>query len=258
MGFQLGDNLKKYRLQKGLTQEQLAEILTVSPQAVSRWEHDAAYPDITLLPAIANFYDISLDELMGMEAIRQSARLNDIFRRGHDYRRQDMLDEAVSLYRDALRIYPNHYGLLSELALTITLQCRSAPDPALLDEAIVLSERVLQGTASDKCKSTTKANLCCLYLQANQPEKARELIRSLPHIWESRELMWPETFDDAAYPAACKEAVRKCIQVLYDKIRHCEEGANARPDYMLAEGVCFVDAGGITEKLAAIASFLEK
>jgi len=58
--------LKALRLDKQLTQEQLAEILGVSPQAISRWETSASYPDITLLPAIASFFETTVDELLGL------------------------------------------------------------------------------------------------------------------------------------------------------------------------------------------------
>ena len=49
LGLKLGENLKKFRLQRELTQEQLADVLGVSAQAVSRWENGTTYPDITLL-----------------------------------------------------------------------------------------------------------------------------------------------------------------------------------------------------------------
>ena len=70
----IGKNLRKLRLEKGLTQEQLAEELGVSPQAVSRWENDGACPDVTLLPALAIFYETSIDALMGMDEIRSAER----------------------------------------------------------------------------------------------------------------------------------------------------------------------------------------
>ena len=63
----LNENIKKYRQKKDMTQSQLATVFGVSEQAVSRWENGNTYPDITLLPAIADYFDISLDELMGME-----------------------------------------------------------------------------------------------------------------------------------------------------------------------------------------------
>ena len=68
LGLKLGENLKKFRLQRELTQEQLADVLGVSAQAVSRWENGTTYPDITLLPTIASYFEITLDELMSFNS----------------------------------------------------------------------------------------------------------------------------------------------------------------------------------------------
>lgn len=58
---------KALRKNKQLTQEQIAEVFGVSPQAVSRWENAASYPDITLLPAIASYFETTVDELLGIK-----------------------------------------------------------------------------------------------------------------------------------------------------------------------------------------------
>jgi len=59
----MGTNIKQLRLQNNLTQDQVAEKLGVSYQAVSKWENNTNTPDITLLPQIANLFDISIDAL---------------------------------------------------------------------------------------------------------------------------------------------------------------------------------------------------
>lgn len=60
----LGQNISSYRKERSLTQEKLAEICSVSPQAVSKWENDVSYPDIMLLKPIARAFGISVDELL--------------------------------------------------------------------------------------------------------------------------------------------------------------------------------------------------
>ena len=60
----LGKNISELRKKNNLTQEELANMLGVSPQAVSKWENDAACPDITLLPKIAEIFGVTIDELM--------------------------------------------------------------------------------------------------------------------------------------------------------------------------------------------------
>ena len=61
----LGERLKIYRTQKGLSQEKIAEMLHVSRQAVTKWESDQTTPSSDNLIALANLYDVSLDELIG-------------------------------------------------------------------------------------------------------------------------------------------------------------------------------------------------
>ena len=60
----LGKRISEFRKKKGITQDQLAEEMGVSSQAVSKWENDISCPDIGLLPQLADFFGVSLDELM--------------------------------------------------------------------------------------------------------------------------------------------------------------------------------------------------
>ena len=69
MDLLIGERIKKYRKNKEMTQDALAQALTVSPQSISKWECGDGYPDITLLPTIANFFEITVDELIGNDEI---------------------------------------------------------------------------------------------------------------------------------------------------------------------------------------------
>ena len=60
----LGENIKRLRREKGITQEALADFLSVSFQSVSRWERGESYPDITLLPLLSRFFGVSAAEFM--------------------------------------------------------------------------------------------------------------------------------------------------------------------------------------------------
>ena len=64
MEIKIGSKIKMLRKKNGLTQEQLAESIGVSFQAVSKWENDISLPDITLVPVIANFFCVSTDEVL--------------------------------------------------------------------------------------------------------------------------------------------------------------------------------------------------
>ena len=61
----MGKIIRGLRKKKGLTGEQLGIYLSVSTAAISKWENDLSYPDITLLPEIANIFDTSIEYLFG-------------------------------------------------------------------------------------------------------------------------------------------------------------------------------------------------
>ncbi len=69
------ENVKKHRVNNGLTQEQLARKLFVTKQAISKWETGKGYPDASTLPAIAEVLDISLDQLMGTNEKRNMRKV---------------------------------------------------------------------------------------------------------------------------------------------------------------------------------------
>ena len=70
----IGNFLKKLRKEKGITQEQLAEILNVSGRTVSRWETGNNMPDISILVDIADYYDISIPEIISGKEKRNDER----------------------------------------------------------------------------------------------------------------------------------------------------------------------------------------
>ena len=63
----IGKKIKKLRCMKGLTQEELSELLYVTPQAISKWERGLGYPDISQIVPIAKIFGVSADELLGAD-----------------------------------------------------------------------------------------------------------------------------------------------------------------------------------------------
>ena len=63
----VGEKIKELRLREGRTQEALANELGVTAQAVSRWEKGICYPDMEVIPSIANYFGVSIDELFGYD-----------------------------------------------------------------------------------------------------------------------------------------------------------------------------------------------
>jgi len=186
----IAENLKTLRKQKEWTQEEAAEAIGVSPQSVSKWERGDTYPDITLLPALANLYSVSLDALIGMDRINDAQARAAIFRDGRAHLYQGENHAAEKVYTDALKTFPNDEGFMSELALVLSLE----QDVAKLGRAIELCERVLDGSPSEKVRHTTRAALCFLYYKAGEEEKAYNAAANLPHIRESRESVLNEFY----------------------------------------------------------------
>ena len=177
-------NLKKYRIAKGLTQEEVAAFLGITAQSVSKWERGESYPDITFLPALANIFETSVDLLIGMDAVRAEETRYNIHKTAVEYQKNGEYDKAEKTYREALLTYPNMPGMILGLAATLALKGDT-------EEAIELTERGLPLSANEKQKATLRAALCFLYLKAGREDKAVRLASELPHTRESREVILP-------------------------------------------------------------------
>ena len=180
----LSENLKKYRLLKDLTQENIAEMLNITPQSVSKWERGESYPDITFLPALANIFETSIDLLIGMDTIRAEQTLYNIHKTATEFQRNGDYASAEKVYRDALLIYPNKSGMILGLAGVLALQGKS-------EDAIKFMERGLPISTNEKQKATMRATLCFLYLKCGRNDEACALASELPHTRESREVIQP-------------------------------------------------------------------
>ncbi|HIT00939.1 MAG TPA: helix-turn-helix domain-containing protein [Candidatus Faecaligallichristensenella faecipullorum] len=180
----LSENLKRFRIAKNLTQEDIAEFLHITPQSVSKWERGESYPDITFLPALANILETSIDELIGMDTIRSEQTRYNIHKTATEFQQSGDYKSAETVYRDALLRYPNKPDMMLGLGGVLALQGKS-------EEAIDLMEKGLPLSINEKQKATIRAALCFLYLKCGKTEKAGALATSLPHIRESREVIQP-------------------------------------------------------------------
>ena len=88
MHVKIGEKIRELRLNKKCTQTELAEFLDVSPQAVSRWEMNLTYPDMGLLPEIADYFDVSIDELFENN-IKRKEKIQAILEEAEKMRKRD-------------------------------------------------------------------------------------------------------------------------------------------------------------------------
>ncbi len=102
----IGENIKRLRQEKGLTQEVLADFIGVTFQSVSRWERGESYPDITLLPVIAEFFSVSVDELLGANKNRDEAEINKLLKEHDNYTDEKLILKSIIALKER---YPNDY-----------------------------------------------------------------------------------------------------------------------------------------------------
>ena len=135
---ELHNHIRALRRERGMTQEQLAEAMDVSAAAVSKWENGQSVPDISLLTLLADFFEVSLDALVGYEA-RPHRREEMVARiRQMTMRRAD---EVVPEVREALRRYPNHFDVVWTAARAMGFRGMEKHDEAAIREALALLDR---------------------------------------------------------------------------------------------------------------------
>ena len=102
---ELGNNIKELRKQRGLRQEQLAEAMGVSTASVSKWETNQTFPELTLLAELADFFEVSMDTLVGhrLHAERMETMIAQM-KQAADERSEET---AAALCEKLLRNYPN-------------------------------------------------------------------------------------------------------------------------------------------------------
>lgn len=118
MTMKMGEKIKNLRKRKGISQENLAQMLGVSFQAVSKWETGATMPDISLIPSIAAFFDVSTDELFGYNVLENERKVWEICREAAPIRYSDPT-RAESLLREGLKQFPGNENLLTVLLYTL-------------------------------------------------------------------------------------------------------------------------------------------
>lgn len=119
MKIKIGESIRGLRISSGFTQEKLAQALGVSGQAVSRWESSSGYPDMELVPSIANFFHVSIDELFGYDGERD-AKIKDILKKTEKMiGLQKNMDTCVAMLREAAAEFPSEPEILTQLGFAL-------------------------------------------------------------------------------------------------------------------------------------------
>ena len=141
MELKIAENLKRLRRERGNTQDDLANHLRISVQAVSKWERGDGFPDITLLPFIATFYNVTVDEILGCHALRKQEELEAFKEKEHRLVHLGKRKEGLALCREMQRKYPNEPEVLYYLMHDLYAVDRLANGGEVIDIASRLLEK---------------------------------------------------------------------------------------------------------------------
>lgn len=252
MKLMIGENIRKYRKELGLTQEQLADRLGVTYQSISRWENGSTYPDMEFLPAIAETFSITIDKLLGMPESQKQRMAKQAF---DDLQRECLKpdydsDKIVALLQDIRRNYMDDaIGLwcsgnervfsdpkiLPEVRKLAQLQLERTPrlSPTIKTMAIIEDEEHINEFLDKHSAITDCTKSTLLYFrymtQMNkekfEPERRYKLYRAICDMLIIDNLVsWDRT------PEECEKACRFRLSLL-ELVR--SEGSDTEPDMWL-------------------------
>lgn len=184
----IGTTIKRLRKEKNITQEQLAEYLSITSRAVSQWECGRTAPDISQLPALANIFEVSADVLLGIDVTQKEKRIAEIIKEANKQYEVGHIEEVMSTLRTGLKEFPNSYVLMVELLNCLThMTMDSYKKDSLLQEGISLGEKILEECTSDIERYNAIRCLCSLYVEKGEREKAIALAEKMPSLFSSAE-----------------------------------------------------------------------
>ena len=183
MELNIGMNIKRLRLAKGLTQEQLAELLTISTAAVSKWEAKNTYPDITMLFPLAEIFGVTVDELLGYDEAKAKAEVDKILAEYQRLYVEGGFAEGTKLIVNARKKYPHDYRIMNKYMWYVAGGSAGNDSKTLLknkDELTQLCDCILEGCTQDDLRAEAINMKAKLLHAAGDTEAALEILSKLP------------------------------------------------------------------------------
>ncbi len=176
----IGAKIRMLRKEKRVTQEELAEYLHISSQAVSKWETGSSCPDIDFLPKLAVYFGTSLDNLLDFDQSQVDAAVEELVTQSGRGGNDPAASEAF--LRKALEKYPNN-----DLLLTCILEDMQAQneDKSRSSEIIEIGERILSCSKDDEMKIDVLRILAETYHGMGEQAMAEFYLAKIPglHFW---------------------------------------------------------------------------
>jgi len=193
MNIIISDNLKELRKKKNNTQEDLAEFLTVSSAAVSKWERGECYPDIEFLPKIASYYDTSIDDLLGMGEVKKKERIDEYLAKDYEIflqedDRPEQARKRIALWREAQKEFPNNHTVLLNLIWALNYPEFKPSDN--LEEIVQIGERLIAESTDNDIRSAAINTLCKACVMKKDFENAKRYANMFPPYYNSKEVLY--------------------------------------------------------------------
>ncbi len=181
VNIRIGAKIAAKRREKGVTQEELASFLGVSKPAVSKWESDQSYPDITLLPEIAAYFDLTVDDLLGYEPQMSKDDVRKMYAELCKAFASERFEAAYVKCREYAKKYYSCWSVQFHVGLLYVNHASLAGERMqdVINEAIKLFERVTnEGSDANLARQAVCLQSYC-HLILNQPVNAIDLLENV-------------------------------------------------------------------------------
>lgn len=175
MNIRLGEKIRTLRKNRNISQEVLANYLGVSFQAVSKWEKGETMPDVTMIPAIAVFFEVSTDELFDFNRLETEEKVLKLCGEIAEWR-NDRPEEAEKAYRDLLRQYPGNDIIMANLLYVL-------PELGKREETISMCKTVIAGTKYDDVRYDAARIMAETYKATGEYALCKEAIDLIPEFF---------------------------------------------------------------------------
>lgn len=226
MKLSIGENIKLFRKAKDITQEQLAEMLNVSSQSVSRWELGICYPDMEFLPMLAEIFEITVDKLLGVDNIAEKKKVDEYLNRFQVAINQGKIDECISIAREGVAEYPNNYALLNKLMYALFV---SGDDTGNISnwkenmenydaEITSLGERIMKYCPDQNIRLEAISRLAFNHCEQGRKEIGKQIYEMLPPMILCRENQMWWSLEEDEKTSFLQKQIKKSYNMLYDFI----------------------------------------
>lgn len=204
--------IKENRKRRGMTQEELAGYLGVSAPAVNKWERGLSYPDITLLPIIAAYFNLSVDELLGYEPQMVKEDIKKLYHHLAAMFGTKPYEIVKAKCEEYIKKYHACFPLLLQMAVLYLNHLKLAPNSnELLEEAIELLDCV--AAKSEDVHLSKEAVLmksgCFLIMQ--KPQEVLEVLGEDVHELSQEAEMQAQAYQMKGDSEKAKDIIQVCI-----------------------------------------------